>query len=1305
MRWSYPLVNTSENKRGKRTYTPREFSHEVVGVDASVRGGLRPFPGFKQVHSFTGLAGLSGHTNSKSEIIDLFPINIRIGTSTYAYGFVYRAKKYGDTSATNCDIVLDYYIAATDAWLTSRLVVGSDSTNTMDVTTFGRYVYILEKGKEPLLFYIKVEAGVSASATWTFSGAVTAGAEITLISTDTTTKQYKSLEAEVASTATITITDYTELNNGDKVNLIATDGSSWDFVCGDQSSVNGTWEATGNNNTTATGLMNCINTISGPSGTRFTAETGAGATADNVVTVTQATKGSSGTTTVTLTDGGTAGMSKTNFTGGVANGDLDLSSPYTDVMVHNGSNVSESAVNFKAAAEHYNGHTTAGTRATGEIEIKSTAIPADFDYDNTTTGGLGGTHFSLQDSDGTLQRFVFDNTTASISTVGTTTTIGIQSLAAAAIADQVRDAIAGVDDLDITALPDPPVAAGDGHYPITLRQGQGGTKGNTSIGHSVPVADVTDIDFTDMTGGTNTNLFSTALDAGKVTMNQVTEGDEGNTTITADSAWDGSCSVNPPDTFTGGADTWSLVTESDTGPGLPPLCIAPDDDDAVQVGTLTYPATTGVPAKGQVFLTSTKTDYWNEVPNTDTTTWPEDQGDPASLEEGDYAVAYVLYDSDTGRKSSLSEVAQVKEAHFTVSLISAGNPAGADGGTDAAAIDPGYCGLEIIYDSGKFDKAYIMRSVRVQDAGGTYAASVVQLDKIITLEDYHHSDQSTGLTGDWKRAVYTFRLPDLSLIYQDPYVDRSSFDQEMPKAGAGIEFDGTFLVSQISGSASQGAAGEDRPQDRYRGLGEFRWSSMAETNPELFPPENYFVPSKMANEVSIFKRVGGMVLGFGKNVIMHISREVAGFASYFKILPIHEGYGVTGKNAVEVVGPYSYYVTDQGIKAVDAQGRLDAIHTLDGLIEEWKTSLGSINLAYDPEMTALFILNPDEKKAAVMWFSSSSVSEVHDLPFSLATRGAWPSDLTDAQSELTERAFFLQNHPDLANPTPDWMPWVWVPDTKRSKVILNPASGDFNGMSRVTLLEGLGDTRFLVASHDAGVNTVTLNASTAGHGSAVPDISDNWVGAYVYIINSSDTSKIGEKAQIVKVVNSDIDELTTYDDGGDPRIHYQNESSGFAPVAGDRIGISPVFMKWTGSPLGGNDMDEPVQTSLNFHTVRLVDSVSGYFSLVSGPAITDTVDITDAVFKTLVYEGDSVSELNSGFPLDLSGSIVRSIAEGESTYWANLGSDTTFGGAHGVKGTALTPSIEVFCPDLDFRLLAVIIDGKILPSLRTERPS
>ena len=117
------------------------------------------------------------------------------------------------------------------------------------------------------------------------------------------------------ATATVTITDYTKLNSTDSINLIATDGTNYDFDNGDQSSVNGTWESTTSNNQTATNLATVINTSSGPSGTRFSASA-VGA----VVTITQNTGGSDGNTEITLTDTFYAGMPKTDFTGGSNDG-------------------------------------------------------------------------------------------------------------------------------------------------------------------------------------------------------------------------------------------------------------------------------------------------------------------------------------------------------------------------------------------------------------------------------------------------------------------------------------------------------------------------------------------------------------------------------------------------------------------------------------------------------------------------------------------------------------------------------------------------------------------------------------------------------------------------------------------------------------------------------------------------------------------------------------------------------------------------------------------------------------------------
>ena len=140
-------------------------------------------------------------------------------------------------------------------------------------------------------------------------------------------------------------------------------------------------------------------------------------------------------------------------------------------------------------------------------------------------------------------------------------------------------------------------------------------------------------------------------------------------------------------------------------------------------------------------------------------------------------------------------------------------------------------------------------------------------------------------------------------------------------------------------------------------------------------------------------------------------------------------------------------------------------------------------------------------------------------------------------------------------------------------------------------------------------------------------------------------------------------------------------------------------MKWSGSLLGYNDPLDPQNPApTGLHIGRTIDSIGSYFSSVSGAAFTDSVDTKDCFYKGLVFEGDSETSSSSSIPVDLSGDYIRSIVEGESTYWA--GFET-----HGVRGVAVSPGIEVFCPDLDFRLLSVIIEGKIISTFRTERPS
>jgi len=108
----------------------------------------------------------------------------------------------------------------------------------------------------------------------------------------------------VSASGSVTISDYSEINPGDKVTLIATDGTSHDFSC---SAAPWGWLKETDAPTTATNLKNLIDL-----NPKYSASVESA-----TVTITQAEAGSPGNTTITLSDTGDAGMTKEDFTGGV----------------------------------------------------------------------------------------------------------------------------------------------------------------------------------------------------------------------------------------------------------------------------------------------------------------------------------------------------------------------------------------------------------------------------------------------------------------------------------------------------------------------------------------------------------------------------------------------------------------------------------------------------------------------------------------------------------------------------------------------------------------------------------------------------------------------------------------------------------------------------------------------------------------------------------------------------------------------------------------------------------------------------
>ena len=114
------------------------------------------------------------------------------------------------------------------------------------------------------------------------------------------------------ASATITISDSSNLAADDKIVFNTTDGTTIAVTASaDTTTSTDTNQPTfdivdDSNSTTATNLATCLNANSKVTATA----------SDNVVTIKQVVPGGSGNTTITLTDSGDAGMTKSDFTGG-----------------------------------------------------------------------------------------------------------------------------------------------------------------------------------------------------------------------------------------------------------------------------------------------------------------------------------------------------------------------------------------------------------------------------------------------------------------------------------------------------------------------------------------------------------------------------------------------------------------------------------------------------------------------------------------------------------------------------------------------------------------------------------------------------------------------------------------------------------------------------------------------------------------------------------------------------------------------------------------------------------------------------
>lgn len=719
------------------------------------------------------------------------------------------------------------------------------------------------------------------------------------------------------------------------------------------------------------------------------------------------------------------------------------------------------------------------------------------------------------------------------------------------------------------------------------------------------------------------------------------------------------------------------------------------------------------------YVTVNGTEYFKSSPKFLFTT--EDIYKSSKLGRGNYAFAFQLFDSKTGRMSSLSEIARADKDNFKYKVYGRDSVSGREYLPD----DPiqfeitrhtvvprgkkNYAAVEIVYDSNKYDHCFFYRSPKTEESGAKFAGSTLFLDKMAKLVDYHTNDNESGSgsivdsqtsgASKYSRAVFYYTLTEDQLFYRPFYVGATRFDEKMPFSGAAEFLDNVLIQSNIETTETIGSQDEPYGTDPYRGGGETKFSETNKYAPELHPPANQYTPSDPSNRIKMLKRVGPNVIGLSDDRIYHMRRE-----GTIVVRELHDGLvGVVGPHAADVAASQLFVVSSKGVKIVGTNGSLDNMSSMDVLIKEtFKNNLSNMKICFDPYESVLYVYNPDLGHSAAAWFETSCMTELKDLPFTDVKVGDFPLTESftsgagytpDFSGDRVRRAQWLQNHPTpSSNGDTSWKPKVYVANHERDRLIVDHSGSDLAAnysqvsSNRRTLLDVVGETHYVTTAPNTNSNGVMCNAThpnVAGDADSLA-ARNSMIGAYLYNLSDTDSSKIGNRAQIRAVTHTGSGVLFTLTDAfGAP---------GFCS-SGATVAVSPVFMEINAHQLGVKVTTTGGSSEVeNVHNLKQVDDIKCSFLEVSGRKATDAT----TKFQAILFAGNGADPDHKAVPTKPDGTSVSSIVDGSSTYPAAFGGSDTFSGVQGPLGFTLTPGIRIFCPDVDFRILSFRCSGSTL---------
>lgn len=708
--------------------------------------------------------------------------------------------------------------------------------------------------------------------------------------------------------------------------------------------------------------------------------------------------------------------------------------------------------------------------------------------------------------------------------------------------------------------------------------------------------------------------------------------------------------------------TWVSTDTVAAAPYEPTVTLLPDPSGGTVGSFVVYSSTTNPYAAN----------YWSDTSARWTTA--------TSQKAGDYSFAVQFEDSNTGRRSQLSD-------NVAVTFTGANRKFTVVG----------------IVDTAKYDTVKIWRSVRTTNAAGIFTTGILQLEATFLASAYEITTTgptwTPALAATVKKWAYAVQKDDRQLVMQDTFQDKPAFLDNVPFGGAAVAFQNQLYVSNIQGQAAS-------TDDQMKSVGEIRWSSASDGSYELFAPKGRWTPDLFGDTPIAFQQAGQMLAGFSGNQIYFIMRDGA----FVRVMTAHSGYGVVGPYGASSIGPMIYYVTHQGVRVLYPDGRLDEVGAMDWLISQyWADDLERVSLAFDPRTTALYFLNPVKGKAAVLWFASGTVSELHQLPFTKCARALYPRSVGGA---LEDTALFLLSPTDIthSSSTTGFVARLMQPaKTGLDRVRTPSGSNLFEGV-HYGLIDGNCDRCVSATIYDNSSSIpksviVEWNARSYGWtpdwtilGSYLKIVGDtisrstSFVDAayyqYTFKIISLDTPSTG-KAIVVAVLVED--EVTPAIDPGD---------AVFPTTIEVLVAINPVVMKVQTSILPGG------QDATGFMLSRQVSSMGAMFS---GYEYSNAVDSATGYnqfsrwFANL-YKGEGDTAYLKGYSYNPStNDTYKTIVDGQTPVHAAWNQTKTTGTASSMAiGPQWSVEFVAFVVGQTFRLLALNVKGRILDSERSK---